>query len=172
MTPAELKRPILTALQTVLRPLGFRKMSSLFQLDRGKVVHLIEVQGSNDNKANEAEFTVNVGVFAPELVYPDVRDITKPSIALAHWRTRLGSLSPENKDLWWHVASFGEAATAAADIADRTHKFALPALDQLADLSALAVLWKSGQSPGLTEFQRVELLSRLQEHLLLPASNA
>lgn len=169
MTPAELKRPILTALQTVLQPLGFRKKSSLFQLDRGKVVHLIEVQGSNDNKA---KFTVSIGVFAPELVYPDVRDTTEPSIALAHWRTRLGSLSPENKDLWWQVASSGEAATAAADIADRTQKFALPALAQLADLSALAVLWRSGRSPGLTEFQRAELLSRLQEHLSRPSSNA
>lgn len=172
MTPAELKRPILSALQTMLRPLGYRKTSSLFQLVRGEVVHLIEVQGANASKANEAKFTVNVGVFAPELVYPDVRDFTKPSIELAHWQTRLGSLSPENRDLWWHVASASEAATAAADIADRTNRFALPALAQLEDLSALAMLWKSGRSPGLTEFQRVELLSRLQTHLLLSSSNA
>jgi hypothetical protein len=172
MTPAELKRPILTAMQAALRPLGFRKSSSLFQRVSGDVVHLIEVQGSRDNKTDETSFTINVGVFAPELVYADVRDLTKPSIGMAHWRMRLGSLSPENQDLWWHVASSAEAAAAATDIAARTHKFALPALDQLADLSALAVLWHSGRCPGLTEGQRAEFLSRVRERGSPLSSNA
>jgi len=159
-------------MQAALRPLGFRKSSSLFQRGIGNVVHLVEVQGSNADKADEATFTVNVGIFAPDLVYEDVRDVTKPSIGMAHWRMRLGSLSPENQDLWWRVSSTAEAEAAAADIATRTQKFALPALDQLADLSALAALWQSGQCPGLTEFQRAEFLSRVRDRFLTPRIDA
>ncbi|MBI3148465.1 MAG: DUF4304 domain-containing protein, partial [Betaproteobacteria bacterium] len=81
------------------------------------VVHLIEVQGSRDNSSTVARFTVNVGVFAMELVYPDVRDVTKPSIPAAHWRERLGLLCPERQDLWWSASSLPQAKTAAKEIA-------------------------------------------------------
>lgn len=161
MASTDLKAPMMLALSELLRPLGYRKSSLLFSRSLHDVVHLIEVQGSRRSTAEEAKFTVNVGVFSPMLIYPDVRATTKPSIPRAHWRQRLGVLSPENKDIWWTVRTEQQAESAVVDIATRIERFALPALGQLQQLDALVTLWKSGRSPGLTEHQRKELLVRL-----------
>src|ERR1700693_6095890 len=98
MSTTELRAPILAALHRVLKPAGFGKAAAVFSRQSGDVVHLIELQGSRSNRSAEARFTVNVGIFAPAIVYPDVRDVRKPSIAGSHWRERLGSLSPERED--------------------------------------------------------------------------
>ena len=161
MTPTALKLPILTAVHAVLKPLGYRKSSATFQRAIGDVVHIVELQGSNANAADDASFTVNIGIFAPALVYEDVREFTKPSIPVAHWRMRLGELSPSRQDLWWRVTSLVDAEAAALEICDLIERSALPALAQLPDLTSLASVWKSGRSPGLTERQCTELLSRL-----------
>ena len=161
MTPTALKLPILTAVRALLRPLGYRKASGTFQRSLEEVVHMVEVQGSRSNVAGNAEFTVNVGVFVPALVYADVREFTKPSVPTAHWRMRLGELVPLGKDLWWRVSSLVEADAAAAEICELVERKALPALARIHDLRSLASLWQAGQSPGLTEHQRTELLSRL-----------
>ncbi|WP_457356550.1 DUF4304 domain-containing protein [Roseateles sp. P5_D6] len=161
MTPTELKLPIVAAVYALLKPLGYRKSSALFRREIGDVVHLIEVQASVSNKVGDASFTVNIGVFAPELVYADVRDVTSPSIPLAQWRTRLGQLAPESQDLWWCATTRVDAEAAAKDIVERIEKHALPALAALPDLASLGSVWKSGRSPGLTERQRVEFLNRL-----------
>ena len=122
---------------------------------------MVEVQGSSSNGADDASFTVNIGVFVPALVYADVREFTNPSIAAAHWRMRLGDLSPPGRDLWWRVISLVDAEAAAEEICELIKGSALPALAQLPDLTSLASVWRSGHSPGLTERQRTELLSRL-----------
>lgn len=161
MASGDLKAPTMLALRELLHPLGYRKSSSLFSRPLQDVVHLIEVQGSRQSTAAEAKFTVNIGVFAPALIYADVRATTKPSIPLAHWRKRLGFLSPENEDTWWKVRTSQQAEAVAIDIATRIECFALPALGQLQQLNALVSLWQGGQSPGLTEHQRKEFLVRL-----------
>ena len=167
MSPTELKAPILATVHTLLRTKGYRKTASVFLRSSEDVVHVIEVQGSRDNTSAVARFTINVGVFAMELVYPDVRDVTKPSIPAAHWRERLGFLCPESQDLWWAVSSLRDAETAAQDMAARLEQYALPMLSSLSNLSALVALWKSGRSPGITEHQRKDYLSQLnssEEH--------
>ncbi len=161
MTPVALKLPIVTAVHAALKPLGYRKSSATFQRSIGDVVHIVEVQGSSANTADDASFTVNIGVFAPALIYEDVREFTKPSIPQAHWRMRLGQLSPSRQDLWWRVTSLVDAEAAAVDICELIERSALPALAQIPDLVSLAAVWKSGHSPGLTARQCTELLSRL-----------
>ena len=169
MTNSDLRAPTLHALTELLRPLGYRNSSNLFSRPSVDVVHLIEVQGSRQSTSGNAKFTVNVGVFVPALVYADVSDITKPSIPLAHWRARLGSLSPEQVDMWWHASTLAQAQSAAEDVAGRVQLYALPALAGLQQAKLLANLWQGGLSPGLTETQRKELLARLESK---PSSNA
>jgi len=161
MSPIEFRAPILDCLKAMLRPLGFEGSRASFSRVSEDVVHLIDVQGSRANTAGDARFTVNVGVFASELVYPDVRDETKPSISVAHWRTRLGFLSPESTDLWWSVRDTVEAQSVAAEMVSCVTAYALPALAKLPNLAALVALWRSGNSPGITEHQRQEYLTRL-----------
>jgi len=160
MSVGSLKEPTLLALRQLLSPRGYRKSSSLFSKQSQDVVHLIEVQGSLKSTATTPMFTVNIGVFAPELIYADVRSTTKPSIPQAHWRTRLGILSPERQDLWWSVTSDLQARSAAQDISARVEHFALPVLERLQNLGSLVALWESGSSPGISEAQRKEFLLR------------
>ncbi len=161
MSPAELKKSILVHVQSLLRPVGYRTAGSLFSRLSEDVIHLVEIQSSRGNTDLQARFTVNVGVFAPAVEYADVRDRMRPSIAGAHWRWRLGSLSPEKKDLWWSVCTPAEAGAAARDIASRLSLYALPALAAVPNLQALVEVWKSGRCPGLTEYQRTDFLTRL-----------
>ena len=157
----DLKRPTLIATKELLSPLGYHKAANLFSRSSEDVVHLVEIQGSRQSTSAEVQFTVNVGVFVPALVYADVRETTRPSIPLAHWRKRIGSLSPENEDLWWKVSTEAQAIAAARDVATRIRSFALPSLAELPDLKSLASLWRSGTSPGITEQQCEEFLVRL-----------
>ncbi len=163
MTPSESKTLIVSAAKQVLQPLGYRKAGNTFQMPSLNLIHLIEVQASRDNTAADSKFTVNVGIFVPELVYPDIRDITKPSMLRAHWRQRIGFLSPEKRDLWWKVLSQAQAETAAQEIAYRIQKFALPALAEISNIDALLALWLSGVSPGLSEHERKEYLALLDK---------
>jgi Domain of unknown function (DUF4304) len=157
----DLKAPALFAAKQLLSPLGYRKTRNLFSRKSNDVVHLIEIQGSRQSTAEEAQFTVNVGIFVPTLVYADVRDVTKPSIPLAHWRARIGSLSPENEDLWWNASNPKQAMVAAQDVVTRIQSFAIPTLVTLSSLESLLRLWQSGKSPGVTDHQRLEFLVRL-----------
>ncbi len=161
MSPTELKAPIIDQVKQLLHPMGYRKLGGLFSRPSEDVVHLIEIQGSRGNTSGQAKFTLNVGVFAYELVYPDVRDVRKPSIPEAHWRQRLGFLSPEKIDLWWEVSTQEQSVSAAQDIANRLTCYALPALSELSNLEALAMLWLSGRCPGLTDYQRKKYLAAL-----------
>lgn len=161
MTTTALRTPTLAGLHALLKPLGFRKVANVFSRASQNVVHLIEVQGSRDSTKDAARFTVNVGVFALDLVYADIRDVTKPSIPDAHWRTRLGTLSPEGQDLWWQASTEKQAVAVAQDVVARVEHYALPALFALPNLDALVLIWKQGKASGLTDGQRKDYLLRL-----------
>lgn len=161
MTTTALRTPTLAGLHALLKPLGFRKVANVFSLASQNVVHLIEVQGSRDSTKDVARFTVNVGVFALDLVYADIRDVTKPSIPGAHWRARLGTLSPEGRDLWWQASTDKQAVAVAEEVVSRVENYALPALFALPNLDALVLIWKQGKARGLTDGQRKDYLSRL-----------
>ncbi|RST48493.1 DUF4304 domain-containing protein [Variovorax sp. MHTC-1] len=156
-----LKTPTLDALKQFLHPLGYRKKAGLFSRELKDVVHLVEVQGSRHSTSAQAVFTVNLGIFVPELVYPDVREATKPSIPGGHWMQRLGVLCPENQDLWWKPETPEQALEAADDILNRLRLFGIPVLEALPNAVSLVELWKSGRSPGLTERQRAKFLVAL-----------
>jgi Domain of unknown function (DUF4304) len=161
VTPAELKAPIVASLHALLKPEGFRKSGSLFQRKNEDVVHLVELQGSRTNISDDARFTVNIGIFAPAVVYEDIRAQTKPSIPAAHWRERIGFLSAEQVDLWWEVGELPRAKAVAVEVAHRVRRDALPRLQSVPNLSALVQLWLSGSSPGIPPKLRQDFLHRL-----------
>jgi Domain of unknown function (DUF4304) len=163
MSTLPFRIPTLVALQALLKPLGYRKSSNLFSLSKSDLVYLVELQGSRHSTAAESIFTVNLGIFAPCLVYADVRDITKPSVSGAHWRERLGILSPEGRDLWWSVSDSVQAAAVAQEVSARVEHYALPIFGSIRSLSELVALWQAGKSPGLTARERDEYLARLAQ---------
>jgi hypothetical protein len=163
MSTPEGKAQVLDDLKRLLGPLGYRKAGALFSLDFHDVVHLVGVQSSQASTAKQTQLTIDLGVFAPALVDSDVREHTKPSIAEAHWRQRLGFVMPERQDRWWSIASAAEARSVGAQMAAALATHGLKALAGIPDLGALKRLWNSGSSPGLTERQRQRCLERLEK---------
>ncbi len=163
MSASELKAPVFAGLKRLLAPLGYRKGGALFSLERGDVLHLVEVQSSDRSTATQVVLTVNLGVFVPALIDADVRGQTKPTIAQAHWRERLGAAMPGKQDKWWTIGSAAEGGAVAAEIVSCVADFGLKAIAQIPDVGALRRMWQSGASPGLTEVQRRRYLARLAE---------
>ncbi|HZM90009.1 MAG TPA: DUF4304 domain-containing protein [Blastocatellia bacterium] len=147
MSLSSYKHSVVDAVAGVLAPLGFRKSGSKFSRSLSDVVHLVSVQSSVSSTASLLRATVNLGIWIPALA----DDGAKPDIWAAHWRERLGFLMPNATDRWWEARSDREAAAAALEIGHALRTFALPVLDSLATADAVAALWRSGRSPGLTE---------------------
>jgi hypothetical protein len=146
-TLSSYKQFVVDAVAGALRPVGFRKSGLKFSRPLTDVVHLVSVQSSVSSTASSLRATVNLGVWVPALA----DNGAKPDIWAAHWRERLGFLMPDPTDRWWEACSDREAAAAALEIGHALRTFALPVLDSLATADALAALWRSGRSPGLTE---------------------
>ena len=100
---------------------------------------------------------MNLGVWLPTLAGGS----EKPDIWSAHWRQRIGTLMPDRADRWWDVASETEGGTVAMELNAALKDYGFPALQAVSTTSALVQLWRSGQSPGLTERQRERFLARL-----------
>lgn len=69
---------------------------------------------------------------------------------------------PEARDVWWIIDSEEKAKAAAQQIGRYVERYLLPTFREVASLSALEALWRSGKSPGLTEKQRCRILERLK----------
>src|ERR1044071_2780649 len=150
MSTSELKAPVIGELKRLLTPLGYRKNGSLFSRQLADVVHLIGLQSSQGTTASKVVLTVNLAIFVPSLVDPDMRQHAKPSIWEAHWRERLGFAMPETRDKWWSITSPAEANAVAQEIASHLGSVGLTALAELSNVDALSRLWESGRCPGLT----------------------
>jgi len=77
----------------------------------------------------------------------------------SHWRERIGFFFPRPFDKWWEIQDEQEAVRAGLEISEIVEKQALPKLYSLSSTDKLVALWQSGRSPGMTEFQRKNLLA-------------
>ena len=136
------------ALLALLLPRGFTRKGSLLLRYSGDVFHLVQPQGSSANTRTESKCNVNLGVWVPALAPGE-----KPALASAHWRQRLGMVCPEHSDTWWQTSPQQSAPELAAEVAARVERYALPAFASVADAHALLVIWRGGNSPGLTKVQ-------------------
>lgn len=153
----DLKRHVVNAIANSLTSSGFRKAGNLFKREFGQIIHLIGLQSSTSSTATRAKVTLNLAIWCVPASDTD----EKPSIWNAHWRERIGYLMPEHTDKWWVLDSAAASTVAAAEIAMALARFGVPALDRLVSPDALRALWLSGQSPGLTDAQRLRYLARL-----------
>jgi hypothetical protein len=157
MVPSEIRDRLREGIGPALVAHGFGGRSSTFSRPVGDVVHLVQLQGADDNSSEGARFTVNVAVWVPALSTG-----TTPSVADAHWQVRLGLLGPERADRWWEANDLAMADAAALDIVAWVQAFALPALARIQHARDLVALWKSGESPGLTRLQADRFRQRLE----------
>jgi hypothetical protein len=150
------KKLVAAPVAELLKRRGFRKAGLNFSAPRPGLTLLINIQSSTGSSQGSLKVTCNLGIRVNRLA-------TRPGAGIwdAHWQERIGFFLPEPRDHWWVCTSDGDAQQVGREIADLLETRALPAMEQLATPAALAALWSSGRSPGLTEHQRVEYLSRL-----------
>jgi hypothetical protein len=91
-----------------LRPLKYRKSKRLFnRIQPDGIVHVIDFQMGQSWSTLHGQFTVEVGIFIPEVYAafwekPMAKFITSPK---CEERERLGLLGKSQKDIWWDLTS-------------------------------------------------------------------
>jgi hypothetical protein len=99
-----------------LRRLGFKKQRRNFRRPTTASVQVINVQSSAWNFEDEASFTVNLGLYFPD-VASALGDGPDPSPAEydCHVRSRIGALV-DGVDRWWKVDSEDAVASISSDL--------------------------------------------------------
>ena len=94
-----------SALTPLLRSRGFRKRGPVYVAEHGEVTWLVDVQKSQWNDRNEAQFTVNGGVYVPGVVsgYSRRPDPAEPKMVDCCLSVRIGMLDESRVDKWWKI---------------------------------------------------------------------
>jgi Domain of unknown function (DUF4304) len=150
------KKLVASPVAELLKQRGFRKSGLNFSASGSGVTLLVSLQSSTGSTQGSLKITCNLGIRVEQLA-------TRPGSGVwdAHWRERIGFFLPEPRDYWWVCSSDEDARRVGYEIAALLENRALPTMEELATPAALAALWSSGSSPGLTERLRVEYLSQL-----------
>ena len=151
MSPAEQKKRVAAPVAELLKPRGFRKSGLSFTAARDEATLIVALQASTGTTQAILRVTCNVAIqlhrFAAGL---------RPNVWDAQWHQRIGFFMPERCDHWWTCDSDEAAGRAGREIAALLEASALPEMERLAAPAALACLWRSGRSPGLTDGQLLE----------------
>ncbi len=130
------------AMKAGLRSVGFRHRKRTFSRTTPEgLVHLInlqvgayeppgtvEIPGLRENLYGR--FTVNLGVFVPEVAEYDVGGFRAGKLIHEYnccLRARLGMIGPERRDLWWNLSDSSELAK---DVMHRVSRDAFPWFDR------------------------------------------
>ena len=111
-----------------LKELGFKCKASTFFRQNGELTEVIAPQKSKWNEAQEAKFTVNLGVYWPSV--QETLDRACKSFPPKEYectlRQRLGPLFDQNRDFWWTVTPQSDVAKIGMEVAEKIKVFALP----------------------------------------------
>ena len=80
----------------------------------------------------------------------------------AHLRTRIGRFLSKPHDKWWEITTATDVSSLAQDVSALVLNSGVPYVLRHLTNDSITSLWESGQSPGLTDGQRADLLRRLK----------
>ena len=113
----------------ILKPLGYRKAGLTWRKVQEPVVRLVQAQKSAGNTHASAMFTLNIGLFHPDL-YSELEATQRPSkITMEHCRpqTRMDAFEGGN-DHWWEIDA-SNAEDIGADVANIVKTHVVPWLE-------------------------------------------
>lgn len=163
MRASELYKELIKEISSFLKSKGYSRKANCFYLRQGKNWGLLDFQKSRKSTVDEVLFTINLGVSSSrlqEFFAPDLLE-QKPSIEDCQWRERVGSLLPEHQDKWWLVQGNETFDSLVNEIKSCLVEIAIPELEQHLSDEKLGSVWSSGNSPGLSDIQRLVNLSVL-----------
>ena len=124
---------------------------------------LINFQKSRWNSSDSVSFTLNLSIVCGALLDSGITTIKSAKEYDGHLRQRIGYLTSEAADKWWEVNKATKVVALSAEIASLVISAAVPYLERYVRTEDLAALWETGQSPGLTEVQRLRYLAQLKK---------
>jgi Domain of unknown function (DUF4304) len=160
MSTPEFRKIVLNRMHQILKPSGFRKTGSTFSADTNDVVLFVQLQSSSKTTSVRLVATINLGVFS-RTIATRVGNTRKPNILDAQWQERIGLLMEERRDRWWEISSNEEALEVGEEIARILREAALPQFQTISSSHGLKKLWETGTSPGLSEYERAQVLKTL-----------
>ena len=151
---------LLSQVGRYLKAEGFSRRGNSFLLETLDGWGFLVFQKSRKSTRTEILFAINLGVASRRLleVFKDAAGAV--NLADAHWRVRVGSLLPEQRDVWWTIGPSTESQVLFAEIESVMSQSVAQVKGNLDD-RVLRDLWLSGRSPGLTDLQRLMYLSVL-----------
>ncbi len=158
MSLVERKKIMTAPIVELLKPRGFRKSGMNFTAARADAVLFVNLQSSTSITQEALKMTCNLGIQLRQLAQS-----SPSSIYDAHWQQRIGFFMSEPGDFWWTCATDEAADRAGREIAGLLEHFALPEMERIAVPATMVALWKSGRSPGLTDWRRIEYLAEMGE---------
>ena len=120
-----------------LRRAGFRKEGRTFRRVRSACTEVVNVQVSQWSSRDALSFTINLGVF-----FPEVQRGLEGYLALrlgqggpkefdCQVRTRLGALMPEASDKWWKLRAPRGPSPRPGELGDALTTLGLPWLERM-----------------------------------------
>ena len=152
---------LLEDLSARLKPLDFARSGSVLRIVRDGNCGLLEFQRSTKSSAHRLLFTVNVGIICGALLDPHVKQLRKVHSIDAHVRQRIGMFMHGSPDKWWEITEATDTVPLIEELAELITGNGVPFIMGLLSTTAIVSLWQSGQSPGLTDGQRLRFLARL-----------
>ena len=162
---AQVKFKALSApITATLKERGFSQKGTSYFLPRSDNWEVLGIQKSRRSTADEITFTINLGVCSRKLLeYFSPGRPQKVSIETSHWRIRIGRLLPERQDKWWVLSANQPLEPLLSELKNCISMYAIPELENHITDEQLCQNWLAGNSPGLTEIQRLMNLSVLLE---------
>ena len=126
-----------------LRALKYRKSKRLFnRIQSDGVVHVIDFQMGQCWSTLQGKFTVEVGIFIPEVFAafwekPIPKFITSPNCEV---RERLGLLGKSKKDIWWDLS--GDERTIESEVSDLLLKYGEQYFSRFSSREKLLAQWE------------------------------
>jgi len=160
MNSKDFKKIILDKLNNALKQKNFAKTGNSFISSNNELNYIINVQSSQSSNINTLKITVNIDIAST--ILSKLEDTPLPEKHRRHFSERIGSYLNQPQDKWWIIENTNMANAVAIEIIELINNKIIPELDKLQTTHDLANLWRQGNSPGLTNFQRNKYLSLLK----------
>ena len=162
MSPALSFTELLSIAAKSLGQVGFRRNGNSFHVHEGNNWGIVNFQKSSKSTPDLLLFTVNVGTASGVLLkFSGFPKSEVPGIDQCHWRKRLGFFFVEPSDTWWRIDATASSSAIGQEIIHALVQLAIPEMKRYMSDPSLQELWASGESPGLTEVERLKYLSVL-----------
>lgn len=136
----------------ILKPRGYEKRGNTYVQQLSDLSRVIDVQKGRWNTQDQAEFTLNCGIFIPGVlaIYGGRPEPGPPTVPASCISARIGLLTPVHLDKWWKLGANDVVPDTDQEVAEqvRTYltRYLLPFIESFGSRQDVAAFLESGYS--------------------------